>query len=284
MDLQHRHIYADPPVHAERALIAALAALILWAGPAAAQISVEVSPLRIELTAGAGSTTTQGITVSNAGKDPIRVRARLTDWELSRDGAPQFESAVGNGPYSATGWLRLAPPEQVIDPGKDAVVRFSMTVPQQIEPGGYRTGVLFEFGPASGDPIARGREVMFKSRIATLIYISIGEPPVAAELIDLRSRAAGPQLQIVATVKNTSRRSVRTKGSLAVLNAGGQTVREVPVPDVPLLPESEREVMIVVVDPDKQSVLAAGDYRVELRLDVGLPAVLVGETTLKVPR
>jgi hypothetical protein len=284
MDLQHRHIYADRPVHAERALIAALAALILWAGPAAAQISVEVSPLRIELTAGAGSTTTQGITVSNAGKDPIRVRARLTDWELSRDGAPQFESAVENGPYSATGWLRLAPPEQVIDPGKDAVVRFSMTVPQQIEPGGYRTGVLFEFGPASGDPIARGREVMFKSRIATLIYISIGEPPVAAELIDLRSRAAGPQLQIVATVKNTSRRSVRTKGSLAVLNAGGQTVREVPVPDVPLLPESEREVMIVVVDPDKQSVLAAGDYRVELRLDVGLPAVLVGETTLKVPR
>ena len=284
MDLQHRHIYADRPVHAQRALIAALAALILWAGPAAAQISVEVSPLRIELTAGAGSTTTQGITVSNAGKDPIRVRARLTDWELSRDGAPQFESAVENGPYSATGWLRIAPPEQVIDPGKDAVVRFSMTVPQQIEPGGYRTGVLFEFGPASGDPIARGREVMFKSRIATLIYISIGQPPVAAELIDLRSRAAGPQLQIVATVKNTSRRSVRTKGSLAVLNEGGQTVREVPVPDVPLLPESEREVMIVVVDPDKQSVLAAGDYRVELRLDVGLPAVLVGETTLKVPR
>jgi hypothetical protein len=212
------------------------------------------------------------------------VRARLTDWEPSRDGAPQFESAVENGPYSATGWLRIAPPEQVIDPGKDAVVRFSMTVPQQIEPAGYRTGVLFEFGPAGGDPVARGREVMFKSRIATLIYITIGQPPVAAELIDLRSRAAGPQLQIVATVKNTSRRSVRTKGSLAVLNEGGQTVREVPVPDVPLLPESEREVMIVVVDPDKQSVLAAGDYRVELRLDVGLPAVLVGETTLKVPR
>jgi hypothetical protein len=172
----------------------------------------------------------------------------------------------------------------VIDPGKDTVVRFSMTVPPEIGPGGYRTGVLFEFGPATGDPIGRGREVMFKSRIATLIYVNIGQPAVSAELVDLRSRAAGPQLQIVATVKNTSRRSVRTKGSLAVVNDAGQTVRDVPVPDVPLLPESEREVMIVVVDPDKQAVLAAGDYRVELRLDVGLPAVLVGETTLKVPR
>lgn len=284
MDLQHRHVYTDRPLHAQRALIVGLAAFGLWAAPAAAQISVEVSPLRVELTAGPGSTTTQGITVSNAGTDSIRVRARLTDWDLSRDGAPQFESAVENGPYSATPWLRIAPPEQVIDPGKDAVVRFSMTVPPAIGPGGYRTGVLFEFGPATGDPIGRGREVMFKSRIATLIYVNIGQPAVAAELVDLRTRAAGPQLQIVATVKNTGRRSVRTKGSLAVVNEAGQTVRDVPVPDVPLLPESEREVMIVVVDPDKQAVLAAGDYRVELRLDVGLPAVLVGETTLKVPR
>jgi hypothetical protein len=287
MDLQHRHVYADRPVHAQRALIVALAACVAsvtWAAPAAAQISVEVSPLRVELTAGPGSTTTQGITVSNAGRDPVRVRARLTDWDLSRDGAPQFESAVENGPYSATPWLRIAPPEQVIDPGKDAVVRFSMTVPQEIGPGGYRSGVLFEFGPASGDPIGRGREVMFKSRIATLIYVNIGQPPMAAELVDLRSRAAGPQLQIVATVKNTSRRSVRTKGSLAVLNEGGLTLRDIPVPDVPLLPDSEREVTIVVVDPEKQPVLAAGDYRIELRLDVGLPALLVGETTLRVPR
>ena len=61
-------------------------------------------------------------------------------------------------------------------------------------------------------------------------------------------------------------------------------MREVPVPDVPLLPESEREVTMIVVDPEKNLTLAAGDYRVELRIDVGLPALLVGETTLKVPR
>ena len=222
--------------------------------------------------------------MSNAGKEAVRVRARLTDWDLSRDGAPQFEGAVENGPYSATSWFRLAPPEQVIEPGKDTTVRFSMTVPGGLQPGGYRTGVLFEFGPAAGDPVARSREVMFKSRIATLIYINIGQPAVAAELSDLSVRPVGAQLQAIATVKNTSRRSVRTKGSLIVYGQGGETVREVPVPDVPLLPESEREVMMVVVDQEKRVALAAGEYRLELRLDVGLPALLVGETTLKVPR
>jgi len=284
MDLQHRHLHADGPLHAKRSLIYALAAFLLWAAPAAAQISVEVSPLRVELAAGPGSTTTQGITVINAGKEPVRVRAVLTDWELSKDGSPQFEGAVEGGPYSATSWVRVAPPEQVIEPGKESTVRFSLTVPPGIEPGGYRTGVLFEFGPSTGDPAGRAREVMFKSRIATLIYVNIGQPAVAAELTDLRVRSAGPQLQIVATVKNTSRRYVRTKGTLLVYDQAGKTVREVPVPDVPLLPESEREVMMLVIDPEKNLTLAAGDYRVELRIDVGLPALLVGETTLKVPR
>jgi hypothetical protein len=261
-----------------------VAALAFSPSLAVAQVSVEVSPLRAELAAGPGSTTTQGITVTNAGKDPVRVRATLTDWDLSKDGAPQFEAAVENGPFSATAWVRVAPPEQVIEPGKDATVRYSLSVPANVQPGGYRTGILFEFGPASGDPVGRGREVLFKSRIATLIYVNIGQPQVAAELTDLRTRTLGQQTLIVATVKNTSRRYVRTKGTLVVHDAGGTIVREVTVPDVPLLPESEREVAMVVVDPEKKQTLAPGDYRIEVRLDVGLPALLVGETTLKVTR
>ena len=265
-------------------MIAVLGALLFCAAPAAAQTSVEVSPLRIELAAGPGSTTTQGITVTNAGKDPIRVRATVTDWDLAKDGAPQFESAVEGGPYSATSWVRVAPPEQVVEPGKETIVRVSLSVPGNIQPGGYRTGVLFEFGPATGDPVGRARQVMFKSRIATLIYVNIGQPAMAAELTDLRQRSVGQQLQVVATIKNTSRRSVRTRGNLILYDQGGRNIREVPVPDVPLLPESEREVAMVVADPEKTAAMTAGDYRVEVRIDVGLPALLVGETTLKVPK
>ncbi len=285
MDIQHRQLHANRTLHAQRALTAACAALLLSALPAAAQISVEVSPLRVELAAAAGSMTTQAITLINAGKEAVRVRATVTDWDLSKDGAPQFEGAVNGGPFSATGWVRVAPPEQVIEPGKEATVRFSLAVPAGVEPAGYRTGVLFEFAPGTGDPIAHAREVMFKSRIATLIYVDIGQAPMAAELTDLRSRTVGPRTQIVATVKNTSRRHVRTKGSVVLYDQAGRSVREVAIPDVPLLPESEREVAIAVIDPETQSAaLPPGDYRVELKMDVGLPALLVGESTLKVQK
>jgi P pilus assembly chaperone PapD len=285
MDLQHRHLHADRSLHAHRAVTAAaIAALLLTVGTASAQVSVEVSPLRVELTAGPGSTTTQGITVSNAGTEPLRVRAIATDWDLSRDGAPQFESAIEGGPYSATSWIRVAPPEQVIEPGKNTIVRFSLSVPADVTPGGYRTGVLFEFGSATASPLARGRQVMFKSRIATLIYVSVGQPPMAAELTDLSVKTLGPQTNVIAVVKNSSRRYVRTRGSLILFDQSGRNVREVPVPDVPLLPESEREVSITVIDADKHLVVDPGTYKIELRMDVGLPALLVGETTLNVVR
>jgi hypothetical protein len=39
-----------------------------------------------------------------------------------------------------------------------------------------------------------------------------------------------------------------------------------------------------VIDADKHLTVDPGSYRVEVRMDVGLPALLVGETTLNVIR
>ena len=49
----------------------------------------------------------------------------------------------------------------------------------------------------------------------------------------------------MATVKNSGRRTVRTKGTLQLFD-GRRVAREAAVPDVPLLPESEREVTVPV--------------------------------------
>jgi hypothetical protein len=260
-----------------------LVSLVLCAPPASAQVSVEVSPLRVEVDAAAGSTTTQAITVRNYGKKPIRMRATLVDWDLSRDGTPQFEGARQNGPFSATAWVRLAPPEQVIDPEKEAIVRFSLTAPADVPPGGYRTSVLFDFSSAEADALAPARAVAFKGRVATMLYVNIGQPAGSAELVDVAVRSLEGETQVVAVLRNGGRRSLRTKGTLVVLSGDGQPVREVPLPDVPVLPESEREVAIAVGGPET-APLPAGEYRVELKIDLGLPALLIGEASLKVAR
>ena len=276
-----------------------LAMVLSLAGvmPSSAQVSVEVSPLRVELQAGPTSTTTQPVTLTNHGKEPVRVRATLTDWDLTRDGTPQFEGSEVGGRYSATSWLRIAPPEQVIEPGASATVRFSATLPDAVEPGGYRTGILFEFESASGTMCSPKRELAFKSRIATLIYVNTGAAPAVTELVDVRVQPTNAGLDIVATVKNSGRSTVRTKGTLVLYDAAGGVARESAVPDVPLLPESEREVAVpVAIAPATGSgqalatgsgqvaatPLAPGLYRAELKLDLGLPAIIVGETPVRI--
>lgn len=271
----------------------ALALVTILAGPAraSAQVSVEVSPLRVELQAGPGSTTTQPVTLTNYGKEAVRVRATLTDWDLTRDGTPQFEGAEVDGRYSATSWLRVAPPEQVIEPGASATVRFNAALPAAVEPGGYRTGILFEFESAAGTPLSPRRELSFKSRIATLIYVNVGAPPTATELVDVRVRPTSGGVDIVATVKNAGRRTVRTRGTLVLFDATGAVARETAVPDVPLLPESERELTVpVATAPSTGSgqapgtPLAPGLYRAELKLDLGMAAIIVGEAPVRIPR
>jgi hypothetical protein len=69
---------------------------------------------------------------------------------------------------------------------------------------------------------------------------------------------------------------------LTVYDGSGTAIAQIPLPDVPVLPESERDLAISPGDPARP--LPSGQYRVELKLDVGMPALLVGETTLKVSR
>jgi len=250
----------------------------------AAQVSVEVSPLRVEVSGGPGESHTQAITLTNQGPDPVRIRATIDDWHLSKDGTPQFTPAPPGTWTSAVDWIRLAPPEQVIEPGKQGVVRFTLTVPAGTQEGGYRASVMFEFGAADADPVARGRQVTLRSRVATVVYATVGQPPVAVDLTNLVVRAeAGRPPQAIATLHNTGRVHVRTKGLLTIYDQSGTVVRQVDLPSAPVLPESERDVAIPT-GGDEDPPLAAGTYRVEVKIDVGLRALLVGETVLTVVR
>ena len=281
-----------------RALAAACTVLaVLTSSDARAQVSIEASPLRVELQAVPGASSTQAVTLTNVGKDPVRVRTSLSDWHLSFDGSPQFEEPSPDRRYAAASWVRFAPPEFLIQGGSQGIVRFTVTVPENTDAAGYRTSLLFDFSPDE-KPATRAKQVTVRSRIATLIYVHVAarpagspsgsgvHPPASVELLNLTVRPTPDETQLVAMLKNTSRRSVRTKGSVILYDRSGTAVREFPVPDVPVLPESEREVVVPVLPllprGDRSTARPPGDYRVELRLDVGQPALIVGETPLKV--
>jgi hypothetical protein len=271
---------------AARAGLAAAVLAMAWGVPVAHAQSVEVSPLRVELAMNGGTSHTQAVTLTNQGSNAVRVRARLQDWFMAKDGTPQFDAAVPDTEreFAVASWVRVAPPEQIVEPGRQAIVRFTTSAPPGIADGGYRAAILFEFSPAAGDPIAQRRSVQFRSRIATLIYMNVGKLPPAIELIDLAARlTAGQPPAVVATLKNTGRANVRTRGTLTVRGEGGGVARTLDVPNVPLLPLADRDVTIALAR-EGEPPLPPGEYAVEVKIDVGMPALIVGETTLTIAR
>jgi hypothetical protein len=246
-------------------------------------MSVEVSPLRVELRANPGGAHTQNVTLRNRGDAPVRIHASLEDWFLSRDGTPQFKPVSGTESFSASDWVRLSGSELVLQPGAEGNLRFTTTIPTGIDDGGYRAAVVFEFDPGSSGGLRPGGAVSFRSRIVTLVYATVGLPKVAIDLTDVRGRETDGRLtHVVIALRNTSRASARTKGMIVITDAGGKTVRKVELPDVPVLPASERDVAVEVSGGAGAPILSAGRYRIEVKLDVGMPDVLVGETTITV--
>ena len=245
--------------------------------------SVEVTPLRVELKLTPGATHTQAVTLKNDSKNPVRVRARVDAWYLSKDGTPQFKLADPEDPYSAAPWLRLNPPEQLVGPGATAIVRFTTTVPATAKVAGYRCAVMFEFDPPDAATAGKARDVMFRGRVATLLYATVGSPAVVVELTDLQPRLVkGQQPSVVATLTNTGRVHFRTKGTVVIYDEAGKIVRQLALPNVPVLPESERDVSIPT-GGEKDPPLPPGIYRVEVKFDMDQAALIVGETTLEIP-
>jgi hypothetical protein len=114
--------------------------------------------------------------------------------------------------------------------------------------------------------------------------MAVGKLPPSIELTDLAGRLTpGQPPGVVATMRNTGRAGVRTKGTVTLRDGAGTVVRTVDVPNVPLLPMAEREVA-VTLNKEGEPPLGPGEYGVEVKIDVGMPALIVGETTIKIPR
>ena len=275
-----------PPQHRLSFGPLALAALILAPAAAAGQsgLSVEVSPLRLELKMAAKATHTQVISLRNDGTDAVTVRARVDEYWLSDDGTPQFKMATADTPFSASSWVRVNPSAVTLEPGATASVRATTTVPADTVDGAYRAAVMFEFEPPGLDAATARKDMRFRGRVAAVIYATVGSPRTAIDLADLEVRqVAGGQPEVIAVLANAGRGYVRTKGTLVITAEGGRRVREVALPSVPVLPESRREMRIPTAGP-QDTPLEPGRYTVEVRIDVGQAALLVGETTLEVAR
>jgi len=227
-----------------------------------AEVSISVSPIRVEHLVKQGEQGTDMISVTNDGTAATRLKVSIEDWTLTKDGNPTFMKA-GNNRYSCSEWIRINPVDFRLAPGQTREVRYTVTVPQGTEDGGYRAAIIFETIPdfTPGDKIKR---VFLKGRIVTIVYEVVGKPAPEGYSNGLRAESKKEGVDFVLALQNTGKVHFRTKGSITVKDSNGNKAFEVELPDVPVLPGSEREVKV-----SYDHSLPKGKYAAAAVVDIG---------------
>lgn len=246
-------------------LTAAIFLLVPWS--ALAQIYFGITPIRFELKARPGGQVTEVIYVRNNSSKPVRIKVYAENWFLGEDGSRNF---IGNrpAPYSVRDWVRVNPFDFRLQPEEIKSVRFTVSVPAEVLPGGYHVAVSFEQVPEAPGGGRLG-QVAFTGKIVAAVYVTVGKPEIQGQLEDLVFESSQGQQFIKLKITNSGRYHFRLKGEVIIKNAEGKRVVRLDIPDEPVLPETLRWLELRL--PEN---LPPGEYLAEAFLDIGREELL----------
>jgi hypothetical protein len=253
----------------------AAAALLMLAVPAAAQLGLGLTPMRVELRMKPGGAYTGALRMINEGAE-VRVRTSLLDFRVDSEQTPQFEENLpGEAAYSCRRWLTVNPMETELRDKTDMPVRYTIRVPADAQPRSYYCAVgITSLPPAPG---AQGFGLQAAVRVVAAFYVIVGNPAVEGRLSDIAIEQApgSKDLRAVVVLENSGHMYFRAIGSLTVFGTGGQILETYEVTPLPILPERKQRLLFPLKIAEGQPCT------VQVRVDLGTGEVQEGRVTVQ---
>lgn len=255
---------------------------------------VALLPTRLHLSVPPGQDHTHVLQVMY-GKDgpedqtPVRLVFTEEDWDHGEDGRITFTKGVSTA-ESVRPWLVFSPSELEIVPGETGEVRVSIVVPEDAEPGEYRTALILQPRVPHRELKEGEKRFDVRLRLSTVVYVEV--PPVAADaaMIDLAVVPGDKGWSIRSTFSNAGDVHLRITDEFEIYEMGGGAAASVSTDPIVLAGEPT-EAGIVLPGrsryfdrPLGAFSLHPGTFRLVYRAETGrdLP-LLVGETVFEIP-
>jgi hypothetical protein len=248
-------------------LISHFSSLIFPPKADAAEQSLRVSPVIINVSLSPGKTYTHEVTVENITNAPMPLRATLNDFiTAGEEGGYVFEETKTNPLLS---WIKISETEFIINPKEKKKLQMSITTPKSISLGGYY-GILF-FEPVLPTTTANGARVSSKVGVLMLANVGVTDPNAQkAEIIDFTMPLidADGTLPALLRVKNISLNFFTAKPQLSItplLPSFSQSPHSITLEDKIIFPGKIRRW-------EEQSVihgLAPNIYKMQLAVATG---------------
>jgi len=233
-----------------------------------------ISPGEIELVPPPGGTASAVLVVYNKAPNTARMRVAVQDLYVRPDGVADV-LAPGKLSWSVARFTRVQPAEFDLEPERQMPVRIAVTVPPDAR-GGLYGMIVVTSTPVLQTPAAgKGTFVVVAPKLAARLLVAIrGTEVVQGAIVNMlaapRPRGAGADIRVA--FRNKGNVHLHTRGEVEILDASGQRLGKVPLPEAVVLPASTREFKI---SWDKS--LGPGTYTARAVIDYGADVLVSGE-------
>ncbi|MFQ5795518.1 MAG: molecular chaperone [Candidatus Bipolaricaulia bacterium] len=223
-------------------LIAALFSGLICYSYSFTAYPIRVSNMVFELSLAPGESGTFSFEVLNNETRTTRITVYLVDWRIHPDGSQVFLDP-GILPRSNTAWIVVSPSEFGLNPGETQEVRFTISVPENVEGGTY-WGMIF----VEGSPIVTesgGISILTVQRFGIKVYETTPEATLRDGRVTGMSLISLDPLKVKVAFENTGNASLRPEGRVEVMNEQGELVKRLEIGAFSVLPGANREVEVV---------------------------------------
>jgi len=257
---------------AARPLFLLAIVILLAAQPAAAQLGLGLSPMRVELAMAPGTQYSGSLSLSSDSQGKVRVRAELLDFFIDESETPQFDrSYPQEAEFSCRPWLSVNPMETELGAGTQTLVRYTIRVPREATERSFHCAAGFTTLPPAEQP--RGMGLQTAVRIVAAFYVIIGKPQAEGAIKEIKLEPVPdpkqPSWRAVVVIENPSLMHMRPAGELAVLDASGKLLESLKFNSVPILPRRPQRFLFPLTVP----VTAGASYTLRARVDLGLAEI-----------
>jgi hypothetical protein len=224
-----------------------LGAFVLLAGITASFVihaqqannGLSVHPSSFNLSAGAGQSTTNTVTLDNLTSETVTIQAELRNFTAKGEQGG-VALTQDDTTYSLAKWITVTPNNVTLAPHTSQKFTFTITTPYNAEPGGHFGSIVFATVPP---PASKGVGAVLSEQIASLILLEIpGNVKEQADVVSFDTDKPfyefGP-VNFTTRVRNDGDVHIQPSGAILVKGMFGQEFN-VPIQQLNVLPNAIR--------------------------------------------
>lgn len=203
---------------------------------------LSISPLTFELTANRGDVLVNKIKISNPSNSIVAVKMEMEDFKPVGETGQVVVAPEEETTYSLKRWVIAEPASFTLEPNEQKYVEFTITIPENAEPGGkYGTILASTAGSISSDKVS-GSAVAQKVGALLLLTVSgeVKENLVISEFTAPEFSEYGP-VSFETKFKNEGSIHLRPKGFITIVDWRGEKVADLEFQQVNVIPGTVRK-------------------------------------------